>query len=504
MNMFKKNNAKENSADKEKFMDKVKASLGTRSFKVGGYSVIACLIVLAIAVVINIVVGALPETATKLDTSSSGLYSLSDESKDFVKGLEQDITIYWVVQSGNEDATIENMLDRYDDLSKKLSVEKIDPDVYPTFLDQYMSGEDTVYNNSLVVESGDTFKYLAYDSIYEYDYSNYYTTGSYDVSFAGESVITSALKYVTSGELGNIYALTGHGEASLSGSMKTAVLNQNYQITDLSLLTQGSVPEDADFLLIYSPASDISTDEENIILSYLQNGGKMLLITDPQSSNSSLPNLEAVMEYYGVYKTSGLVIDSDGSYAYYNMPYALLPALNSSHDITSPLSDAGYHVLLPVAEGLTVSDSLRDNESVTKLLTTSDSAISKAAGVNLTTYDKEDGDTDGPFALAVAVTETVDNGETGIVWVSSGAIADSDTNESVSGGNEDFLINAISWLSAEEGETAETTIHAKNLDYTYLTMSSGTVTALAMIMVIIIPLLVLAAGIIIVVRRRRR
>ncbi len=41
--------------------------------------------------------------------------------------------------------------------------------------------------------------------------------------------------------------------------------------------------------------------------------------------------------------------------------------------------------------------------TVTELLTTSDQAFSKTAGLEIETYDKEDGDVDGPFALAVSI-----------------------------------------------------------------------------------------------------
>lgn len=44
-----------------------------------------------------------------------------------------------------------------------------------------------------------------------------------------------------------------------------------------------------------------------------------------------------------------------------------------------------------------------DAEGVTELLTTSDEAFSKTAGYDLATYEKEDGDIDGPFALAVSI-----------------------------------------------------------------------------------------------------
>ena len=88
------------------------------------------------------------------------------------------------------------------------------------------------------------------------------------------------------------------------------------------------------------------------------------------------------------------------------------------------------------SQGLTVADDLRDTLSVTKLLTTSSSAFAKAAGYDLTTYEKEEGDVNGPFALAVAISDTVDDGITSdIVWVSSAALVDDQTNTQVSGGS---------------------------------------------------------------------
>lgn len=77
---------------------------------------------------------------------------------------------------------------------------------------QYTEG--TIYNNSLVVECGDRNTYISYTVIYECDYSDYYTTGSYSESFAGESALTSAIDYVTNEDLPKLYALTATVRAS--------------------------------------------------------------------------------------------------------------------------------------------------------------------------------------------------------------------------------------------------------------------------------------------------
>ena len=72
--------------------------------------------VLALLIVVNLFVSALPTTLTKYDISSTQLYSITSNTKVVVNALEQDVTIYWVVQSGEEDDVIENLLGKYESL----------------------------------------------------------------------------------------------------------------------------------------------------------------------------------------------------------------------------------------------------------------------------------------------------------------------------------------------------------------------------------------------------
>lgn len=337
--------------------------------------------------------------------------------------------------------------------------------------------------------------------LYEYDYSSYYSTGSYDVSFAGESELTSAIDYVTSEDLPLLYTLSGHGEAELSTSFNTAVEKQNIDIQSLSLLTTDGVPEDADCLLINAPSSDISEAERDAILEYLQAGGRLILLTSPLQDGTELTNLEAVMEYYGVTAAEGIVVEGSQNNYIFPSPLNLLPEYGS-HEITSPLSSGGYFMCLPLAQGLVVGEAPRDGVSVTELLTTSDEAFSKLSGYSMSTYEKEEGDLDGPFALAVAITETLDDVETQIIWVSSAYLLDDATNAGVSGGNEDFFLNCLNWLCG--GSESSISIHAKSFSTEYLTISSGTSSILTALAVVIIPAAFLAAGIAVWYRRKKR
>ena len=82
---------------------------------------------------------------------------------------------------------------------------------------------------------------------------------------------------------------------------------------------------------------------------------------------------------------------------------------------------------MPISQGMIIND---ESGSVTSLLTTTDQSFSKTAGYELTTYEKEDGDIDGPFTVALTV-DCTNEGQ--IVWVSSAAVLDDMYNALSSG-----------------------------------------------------------------------
>ncbi len=465
-----------------------KENTGRIALRGGGYSLAVTAIVLAICVAVNVLAGLLPTSATRYDISAAKLYSVTSSTKAVLTGLTDDVTIYWIVQAGQEDSVIENLLGKYESLSDRITVEVKNPDVYPTFAAQYTS--ETVYNNSLVVECGDRSRYIAYEDIYlqEVDYSTY--SASY--SFDGEGQISSAIDYVTREELPQVYRLTGHGEADLSEVFSGQLTKDNIEITDFSLLTENGVPEDADCVLIYAPESDISEEEVTLLQSYVTGGGKLLVLAGP-TEDGILPNLYSLLENYGVTAMNGVVVESDSQYYTFGYPYILLPDMADS-DVTDSLIDEGYNAVMPISLGLTVSDSA---SGVTALLTTSDTAFSKAAGYAMTTVDKEDGDTDGPFALAVEVTE----GSGEMIWFASSLLVEDAYNSISSGGNLDMVMNA---LSALIGEQEGLSIRSKSLSYNYLTISESQASTIKTVMIGVIPLAFAAAGVYAVVKRRSK
>lgn len=458
------------------------------ALKGGSYSIVITAVVLALVIVVNILASSLPSSVTKLDISSSKLYSITSNTKVVVNALEKDVTIYWIVQADQEDDVLENLLSKYESLSDHISVVKKNPDVYPTFAQQYT--DETVANNSLIVECGDKYRYIPYSDIYVQEADMYSYT--YTTSFDGEGAVTSAIDYVVSDTQPKVYTLEGHGETDLPSTFQEQLEKDNLELESLSLLNVDEIPEDASAILIYAPTSDISEEEQEMLSDYAAAGGKLMVIAGPVE-DSDLSNLYAILSDYGVEPAEGIVVESDREYYAFQAPYVLLPELQSD-DITDALIEKRYYAILPIAQGLTVSDT---SGTVTELMTTSDTAFSKIAGYELDTYDKEDGDIDGPFALAVKI--SCDN-DGQIIWFSSSVFLDDMYNAYSSGANVDLAMNAMSSLI---GEREALSIRSKSLNYNYLTISDSTASLLKVLMIGVFPLAYLGVGIVVTLRRRR-
>lgn len=461
------------------------------AFLGGSYSLIVTVIVLAILIAVNIFVSALPSSVTKYDISSSKLYSITSNTKVVVNALDQDVTIYWIVQSGEEDEVIENLLSKYDSLSDHVQVVKKNPDVFPTFAEQYTDEE--VPNNSLVVECGDKNRYISYNDIYVQSADMY--SYSYTTSFDGEGAITSAISYVTSDEYPMLYTLEGHGEADLPSTFQDQIEKDNIEIQSLSLLNVDEIPEDADAIMIYAPSSDISEEEETMLSDYVTNGGKLLVMSGPVE-DGTLENLNRLLADYNVTVTDGIVVEGDRDHYAFQAPYVLMPDM-AENDLTESLVEANYYPIMPVAQGLNVGED-SGKGTVTELLTTSADSFSKADGYNLSTYEREDDDTDGPFAVAVSI-DTHMGGQ--IIWFASSSFLDDMYNAYSSGANVDLGMNAVSSLI---GESEAMAIRSKSLNYNYLTISDSTSSLLKFLMIGVFPLAFLGTGIYVVFRRRRK
>lgn len=481
------------SKQKKPLGQRIKAMFGGR-FRAGSYSVAAAAVVIAIAIFLNLIVGSLPSTMTEIDMTANSIYALSDQTKRIAASLDKDVTLYIICNQGNEDDTIQRLLNRYADLSSHIKVTSVDPTSDPTFLTKYELEITQLYENSVLVVSDSKNRLVGYDEIFvteysmDYYYYNYTTTTTFD----GENALTNAIHYVSSDDLPKVYTLTGHGEEALNDSIKAMLEQDNFEYEDLSILTAEALPEDAAAVVIHQPATDLNEDEAALLTTYLANGGNMVLVTGYMSVDG-MPNLLSVTRAMGMELGEGIIIEGDRNMRLTRYPYYILPDA-ASHDVTDSIINAGYYILSPLAQP--IMETADSTAEITWLLTTSDSAYAKVDALNMTTTSKEDGDADGPFNVG-AVSE---NGGK-LLWLTGDGMFDEYIDSAVSGGNSNLLLNTLNWMGGQEESIS---IRAKSLDETGLSVTESESGFWSAVMIGVIPAALVAVGIIIWARRKCR
>ena len=140
--------------------NRIRASFSNRKFKMGSFQTLIMILVVIVVVVLNIVVTRL---GFSKDMNADYLYSLSNDTVSFVSKLKDDITLYYLVEDGNEAVSaantkvinIENIIRLYDSFAH-ITVEKKNPVLYPNFAKDYTDKE--VSDNDVIVVNNATKK----------------------------------------------------------------------------------------------------------------------------------------------------------------------------------------------------------------------------------------------------------------------------------------------------------------------------------------------------------
>lgn len=473
----------------------------SKKFRYGSYTTLMSAAAIAVVLVVNLIAGQLPSAVRNIDLSSQKLYTVGDETKALLANLTEDVTVYLVAQDGAESDTLVKMLERYQDGSDHVKVEKVDPVLSPSFASEY--GMDGLADNSLVVESQKRYKVIDEADIFQVDYdmSSYYMTGNYSASQAydGEGQLTSAIAYVLSDDLPVVYTVTGHGETRLNDRIKDLIGKANMELRELSLLAEEKVPEDAAGVIVNGPVSDLSADEAQMLLSYLEGGGKAVILT--AYTENDMTNLKGLLDHYGMTLGDGVVLEGD-SRSYYGTPLTILPEIGS-HAVTAEIRSEQIPAMLVNMVPLTAKAETRDTLTVTELLYTSDKAFAKQAQKGrLDSYEKGDGDIQGVYAGALLAEETAGEQTAGLLVISSANLLNQEISQQFNVCNEDFFVGSLSYLC--KSEEPVTGIAAKSMDLVYLSPSAAQVNLLAGIYIIFVPVGLLVLGFVIWFRRRKK
>ena len=446
----------------------VRKALTGRRARYGSNALAMSLILLAILALVNFLAN---RHHARWDLTSAKQYSLSSQTIQILKDLKEPIKITaFFSPADSAQATLKDLLAEYTYHTDKLSVEFVDPDQKPAVARQYGI---TSYG-TIVFERG---------------------ARRQDTFGTDEQSITSAILKVSRDEQKGIYFLTGHKERDPEGSgddgfsaIKALLEKNNYKVGTLNLAMTSTIPSDAAALVVAGPQTAYAGDERQTLATYLNGGGKLMVLLDPASG----ADLNSVLETYGVRFRNDLVVDIYSSF--FGDPLTPLTARYPYSMITKDMT--GLTSFFPYARSIERLGTTPEGATITDLVTTSDQSWGET---NLTQrqVQKDAADTPGPLTLVAQVQK----GNTRLVLVGDSDFAANNVLNSVRGafGNADLFINAVNWLAEEESLIA---IGPKTGDVRTVFLTPSQMRLILYSSALVLPAMVLFVGLLVWWRRR--
>lgn len=490
-----------------------KKPLFDRRGKSGIYSVVLSLILLAVLIVVNLIVGSLPAKYTMIDTTATGQYEISGTSESFLSGIGSKVTVYYIVPDGYEDSTLESFLERYVSLSSKLTLKYVDPLENPTFLESYSEFDDvsqesfSEYMSSyILVESEERYRIIHTGELYTYAfselgytglsfdeamelYSMYYYYGIYPVEdgYCFDSTITGAVEYVCAANIPSIYFLNGHGEEAFGETVAGYLKTYGVEYKELNLALDGdTIPEDCSCIIIHKPTSDLTLVEASKLSAYVAGGGNIFLMTDKGSNN--LKNLMNLTAEFGLSAEVGTVSEGDSSKHVADLPGYIYPTISTTHESVSELASYQSQNIVLLADAQSIKIESASGYSATELLTTSDKAT-----VN--------GGEAGKKVLAAISEGTSGGGK--LLWVASPSLTNDSLISKTQSGNFVVFFSMVNTLM-DDYISVLPEIASISMSQTMVTTTAMDVNVWGALLIFIIPGALIGAGIGYTVYRRRR
>lgn len=466
----------------------LKSSLKGRNLTNGIYASIITAMVILMVLVVNLIIMRLD---LRVDLSTDQIFTLTEPTIELLDEVSDDITIYYLAETGSEHQLLVNIAEKYESHSKTIKFEHKDPILYPQFTSQYVEDEVSINSYLIVNNSNGRAKYIdnADLLVKELDYTSFeYTLVGIDV----EGQLTSAIQYVTTENLPKLYLTVGHNERELGSVFLELVKKQNVQIEQVATLTS-EIPENCDILLIHHPAIDFTEDEVNKIKEYMAAGGNVVTVID--NLRAVTPNFRSLLEYNGIQTVEGILVEGDNS-KFYQRENCLVPNV-LDQEITSKTKEGGRYVLSINAAGLAEAEVTRSSITLSPLLETSQLAYSKT-NLNAQTLYRESGDIGGPFYLGILASDYY-KGVTSNMVVYTGSMFED--NQMASFGNGTLLTSTVAYLA---GDVSSISVRTRTLAPEMLNVTQQQATFWGALLIIVIPTLIIGSGIVVSLRRRRR
>ena len=448
---------------------------------------------------------------TPLDFTEEKLYTLTDESKEKIKDIDENVNIYFIGYT-DDDSTID-LAKQYNKINEKIVAEAVDVENRPDLANKYgiESGSE-----GIIVECGERSKVLT-----EYDLVTY-DTSTYETINIAEEKLTSSIVSVTSSKIPKVYFLEGYSEFSLNQNMRYLNMyleNEINEIDTLELLSAGKVPDDCDTLVITTPSKDFDDIATNAIMDYIQSGGNILWLNSTVTSQIDMPNVNSILATYGIDPfEAGIIRETDTSKMVSDSPDLIFPDVQYA-TVTKDLYNSTGVVFINATKININEDKLEEqNVEETELLLASENSYFRT-NFNIQSDAVSADEELGTFVVGAELEKTIQEATDAtedteatnaivsklIIYGENYFISDYQISSNSSYGaiqlayNKDLVLNSIAYLVDREED-----ITARKSTGTVTYAATESQDTIIRVIIFAVPILIIIIGIVVWQVRRRK
>lgn len=315
-----------------------------------------------------------------------------------------------------------------------------------------------------------------------------------------ENAFTNALLRLARGETRWVVFLNGHNERDPYGqddngySTFTERLRvKGISVQGLNLIAARQIPDNTHVLVIAAPSRPYLSSELAMISNYLQRGGNLLWLTDPEHSDT----LTALATQLGIERLPGTVVDTAGQLYGVNQPDYVFIVNYTSPNILGQLNE---FTLFAQAVGLQHKQDNPLQLYAGSLLQTLERSWNETGTIEgHIAMNSEHGEQAGPIDIGLSLQTAADSRTTQRIIV----IGDSDflANGFIgNGGNAQLGINLMNWLSHDDQLI---NIDAAGAPDTRLVINNSYLIFISILFLIFLPIAFIAGGTAIWLKRRK-
>ncbi len=483
--------------------------LNNRRFRMGSFATVLTVIFIAALIILNMIVSAVSNRyPVQIDLTTDKIYGLSDETIEYLKGLEKEVDIYVLATEDGFSSASDYFLQAKETIKKfpqytsKVDLSFVDMAKDPSFESKYASYN--IGTRDIIVECGSKIQIVKTSDLFTLQYDS--STGySYIQGSRTDEAITSAIMNVTSDYTPKVTLLTAH--SSFDATSFVSLLEQNsFEVITQDLLLEDIDPE-AEVAILFAPGQDLDEDQLKKLDAFLDNDGQKgrSLLYFASASQPAMPAMEAFLSEWGIVMEDATVYETDYSRIYnYSPLHSIVDFVNEEI-----LEDPSGYMLMPTARVMDTSFTERDGKTVEVLQKFGPEALAipNDAGED---YNIEDAEA---YAWPALVLSTLEKSagkvnESGVAVLKSQVIVSASAASCESGLlSSNTFVNGkyyLNLINSVVGRYVNYSVTDKVLDTNTLVMTNTQILGIAAVFVIVIPAALLVWGIVVFMRRRHK